>query len=135
MELGNLELVHGVDYAYTLQGWLKGGNGTYFTDSTGMGRDGYAFNRRSVGRDAYGYTLDYYTGDYKAVNKAFGPKLWWDSLPGDVMGRDLYNGNISRSTLALSSINGGLPVGYSYRYDPLNRLTGMRQHKALYRRQ
>ncbi|RFM33180.1 hypothetical protein [Chitinophaga silvisoli] len=44
------------------------------------------------------------------------------------MGRNLYNANISRTTLALSKINSDNPVGYSYRYDQLNRLTAMRQH-------
>ncbi|WPQ60127.1 RHS repeat-associated core domain-containing protein [Chitinophaga sancti] len=129
MELGDMELVQGVDYAYTLQGWLKGVNGNYLTAGTDMGRDGLIGGvRGAIARDAYAYSLDYYAGDYKAIVDTNSLGLKWVGQTGDVMGRNLYNGNISRSTLALSKINSGNPVGYSYRYDQLNRLTAMRQH-------
>ena len=139
MELGDVELVQGVDYAYTLQGWLKGVNGHYLADSGSislaasasrdMGLDGnIGYKRAGIARDAYAYSLDYYAGDYEAIKDTGAFPLKWSAQAGDVMGRNLYNGNISRSTLALSKINGGAPVGYSYRYDQLNRLTAMRQH-------
>ncbi|SFD83906.1 RHS repeat-associated core domain-containing protein [Chitinophaga sp. CF118] len=131
MELGNTELVQGLDYAYTLQGWLKGVNGQYLSPANEMGQDGLTGNVRSViGRDVYAYSLDYFKGDYKPIGgndaKAF-PMSW---TPGEAteIGTDLFNGNISRSTLALSAFNTGTPVGYTYRYDQLNRLTAMRQH-------
>ncbi|PUZ24221.1 RHS repeat-associated core domain-containing protein [Chitinophaga costaii] len=38
----------------------------------------------------------------------------------------MYNGNISYTTLALPGFNQGVPVGYSYGYDRLNRLRYMR---------
>ncbi|WP_083727795.1 RHS repeat domain-containing protein [[Flexibacter] sp. ATCC 35208] len=132
MELGDMELVQGVDYAYTLQGWLKGVNGNYLTAGTDMGRDGVIGGiRGAIARDAYAYSLDYYAGDYKAIVDTNSLGLKWVGQTGDVMGRNLYNGNISRSTLALSKINSGNPVGYSYRYDQLNRLTAMRQHSLV----
>jgi hypothetical protein len=128
MELGNTDLVQELDYAYTLQGWLKGVNGNYLSAATDMGRDGVVGGDRAVvARDSY--SLDYYTGDYHAIGSdqtALG--LNWSSQSGGVMGHNLYNGNISRSTLALSKLNTGNPVGYTYRYDQLNRLTAMRQH-------
>lgn len=60
-ELGQLR-VQGMDYAYTLQGWLKavnpamGGTLTNGTDTTG------AF---PTAQDAYGFSLHYYRGDYR----------------------------------------------------------------------
>ena len=41
VELGE-HLVQGTDYAYTLQGWLKGINGDRLNPTTDMGRDGDA---------------------------------------------------------------------------------------------
>ena len=139
MELGNVELVQGLDYAYTLQGWLKGVNGQYLADSGAisvpalasrdMGLDGNSrYKRAGIAQDAYAFSLDYYAGDYQAIKDTGAFPLKWTAQGGDVMGRSLYNGNISRSTLAMSKIKGGAPVGYSYRYDQLNRLTAMRQH-------
>jgi len=130
MELGNTALVQGLDYAYTLQGWLKGVNGNYLSAANDMGKDGVVGGTRAVvGRDAYAYTLDYFNGDYQPIGTGqTAIALKWGAQSGDVMGRNLYNGNISRSTLALSNINSGASVGYTYRYDQLNRLTAMRQH-------
>ncbi|GAA3937224.1 hypothetical protein GO495_12075 [Chitinophaga oryziterrae] len=130
IELGNTALVQGLDYAYTLQGWLKGVNGNYLSAANDMGKDGVVGSTRVVvGRDAYAYTLDYFSGDYQPIGTGqTAITLNWGSQSGDVMGRNLYNGNISRSTLALSNINSGASVGYTYRYDQLNRLTAMRQH-------
>jgi RHS repeat-associated protein len=127
-ELGNDQLVQGLDYAYTLQGWLKGVNGQILSASTDMGNDGEAGGvRTNVGKDVYGYALDYYTDDYKAIsgNTAL-PIEWINTNRVNRIGADSYNGNVSRSTIALSAFNGGLPVGYTYRYDQLNRLTHMR---------
>lgn len=77
------------------------------------------------------YTLDYYTGDYKPIGgtnaNALGMK--YASNTSDITGQNLFNGNISRTTVALSKFNSGNPVGYSYRYDQLNRLVRMRQHQ------
>ncbi|UPK72618.1 LamG-like jellyroll fold domain-containing protein [Chitinophaga filiformis] len=129
-ELGNEQLVQGIDYAYTLQGWLKGVNGNYLSPQDEIGRDGVKSTWRSnIARDAYGYSLEYFKGDYNAISdqaKAF-PLKWTVGVPTEA-GRDLFNGNISRSTLALKRVAEQAPVGYSYRYDQLSRLKGMRQH-------
>lgn len=129
MELGDKQLVQGLDYAYTLQGWLKGVNGQYLSSTGDMGRDGKSGTGRSgIGPDIYSYSLDYFTGDYHSIsdNTAF-PLSWGSGNTSDKIGTDLYNGNISRSTVALSTLNNGIPVGYTYRYDQLNRLKHMRQ--------
>lgn len=45
-------------------------------------------------------------------------------------GRQLFNGNIARATLALSKFDGDASKGYAYRFDQLNRLTQMQQHAS-----
>jgi YD repeat-containing protein len=54
-ELGQLG-VQGIDYAYTLQGWLKGVNSVSQTKSYDMGGDGTDV----TAMDAYGFGLHYY---------------------------------------------------------------------------
>jgi RHS repeat-associated protein len=129
MVLGD-KTVQGVDYAYTLQGWLKGINGNYLQPANEMGQDGVAgLPTSTVAQDVMALSLDYFTGDYKPIEpqlaKAF--SLQWDGTNATVAGRDLFNGNISRSTLGLSALT-DKHVGYSYGYDQLNRLVRMRQH-------
>ena len=62
--------VQGVDYAYTLQGWLKGVNSMALDTAIDMGRDG---SGTITARDAYGFQLNYFTGDYKPVNTSRNP--------------------------------------------------------------
>src|SRR6185295_5235593 len=53
----------GMDYAYTLQGWIKGLNSDALDPNRDMGGDG----KSGVGvitRDAFGYSLNYFTNDY-----------------------------------------------------------------------
>ena len=142
MELGSkLNLVQGLDYAYTLQGWLKGVNGNSLNPENEMGRDGKDEPATSPTKDAYAYSLGYYKGDYKPIGgtafKAFGMQFEPKVIPAgtktanNYIGQDLYNGNISNTTVAISKLlkNGKPdPVGYTYRYDQLNRLKEMRQH-------
>ncbi|WPQ63658.1 hypothetical protein SIO70_02125 [Chitinophaga sancti] len=127
MELGNKQLVQGVDYAYTLQGWVKGVNSQYLNTENDMGKDGLAGNVHSVvAPGVFGYSLDYYTGDYTSIgNQQFMP-LGWQSSASTAAGHNLYNGNISRMTVASAQF--GNTVGYSYRYDQLNRMKAMHQH-------
>ncbi len=124
-ELGH-DKVQGLDYAYTLQGWLKGINGTDLTAD--MGSDGYIGTHSTVGRDIMAQSLGYFEGDYEAIGGGDPLKLQWTAQPGDFNGNNLYNGNISRATLALKNVNGDVLTGYSYRYDQLNRLVRSRQH-------
>jgi RHS repeat-associated protein len=131
IELGNEQLVQGIDYAYTLQGWLKGVNGNYLLAGKEIGGDGIKGGpRANVNRDAYAYSLDYFKGDYRAIGtNADAFKLSWSPGNAGEIGSDLYNGNISRSTVALKRINEQIPVGYNYRYDQLNRLKETRQQE------
>jgi RHS repeat-associated protein len=141
VELGKNQ-VQGLDYAYTLQGWLKGVNGQFLDASTEMGNDGFPANagHKDVARDAMAFSLGYYENDYLPIGRnssespatAFAkPYNYLSQTPSDATGKLLFNGNISHSTYAIAKLrynNGmeGITVGYTYRYDQLNRLLLMK---------
>jgi RHS repeat-associated protein len=131
MTIGD-QLVQGVDYAYTLQGWLKGVNSTGATATHDMGGDGRNSGdvlNRYTARDAYSYSLNYFAGDYAPINTNVNP------FPGssaylNTAYRPLYNGNISSMVsnirkMSDPSMVGGPILLYNYKYDQLNRLTAM----------
>jgi RHS repeat-associated protein len=131
-ELGRYK-VQGTDYAYTLQGWLKGINGDALNPTTEIGGDGWQNTTYSrVSRDVYSFKLGYYNNDYKPIGGTGAPAMDGQTYtaPGtkENTGNQLFNGNISYTTLALSKINSGSTTGYTYGYDQLNRLVQMRQH-------
>ncbi|SEW40115.1 YD repeat-containing protein [Chitinophaga sp. YR573] len=114
--------VQGLDYAYTLQGWLKGVNSTAVTPVFDMGHDGAAGNM--VAKDVFGFALHYYGNrDYQSVNSTVTP---FASVPGL---SSLFNGNISAISQYLPSL--GNASLYSYNYDVLNRLKKMRVSNGL----
>jgi RHS repeat-associated protein len=144
VELGKLA-VQGIDYAYTLQGWLKGVNSTAILTSSG----GYDMGGDGVGRtakDVYSYSLNYFVGDYSAISTATpfaaisvtstGLAALGDGLK---TGRPLYNGNISSMLVnipKLSTVPGGAGGGssallYGYAYDQLNRIVGMNAYSGI----
>src|SRR6185312_1046781 len=54
--------VQGLDYAYTLEGWLKGVNSTSLQATNDMGNDGMTGSpNQFVARDAYGFNLNYFS--------------------------------------------------------------------------
>jgi RHS repeat-associated protein len=127
MELGRDEQkVQGLDYVYTLQGWLKGVNGNKLSGSGGDVGD----DKATVAKDALAYSLGYYSGDYAPIGgsgySAFG--MNYQPAENDESGSGLYNGNISNSTYAIAEVENGNTVGYTYKYDQLNRLKKLRQH-------
>jgi RHS repeat-associated protein len=142
MELGQNK-VQGTDYAYTLQGWLKGVNSQVLDPNKDMSGDGLLGGTFStVAKDVLGFGLGYFEGDYKAIENPAVPnttnafKLQYQPPSYDITGqirsfetgKNLFNGNISNATYAIKQIDNGNTAGYSYRYDQLNRLTGMRRH-------
>ncbi|MGE7775630.1 RHS repeat domain-containing protein [Chitinophaga sp. NPDC101104] len=133
MELGGN--VQGVDYAYTLQGWLKSINGEQLNGTNDMGQDGVDNTPNApFQKDVYAFSLHYFGEDYKSIAKGNNEdlvfNLQWDYTTAAAPGRQLFNGNIARATLAMSKFDGGAPKGYAYRYDQLNRLTQMQQHAS-----
>ena len=130
--------VQGVDYAYTLQGWLKGVNSTSLSPTDDMGSDGKTTGGTSspVGRDAFGFALQYYgRTDYTPISNA--RKMFADGYDTLASFNPLYNGNIAAISLniqypALASgiaYTGGL--FYNYKYDQLNRLTKLNAFNGL----
>jgi RHS repeat-associated protein len=126
-ELGD-QKVQGVDYAYNLQGWIKGANSNVLNPKFDIGKDGFS---AGVARDVYGYSLGYYTSDYKAIEAA-------NNMPGNsfyanptaafgAAAKDLHNGNIRHMVTSLSDEKGNLlaPQGTAYQYDQLNRIKSM----------
>ncbi|NII26636.1 hypothetical protein HB364_16220 [Pseudoflavitalea sp. X16] len=117
--------VQGIDFAYTLQGWLKGMNSTGAMHTHDIGGDGKAGSlNQYVARDALGFNLNYFGGDYKAINPTVTPfpdHIARLKVLADSNYRPLYNGNISSmaSTIRLFS---NTPYFYNYKYDQLNRL-------------
>jgi len=99
------ENVPGIDYAYNLQGWLKGIN---------EGIAGEDAKPNDFPKDAFAMRLDYFDGDYQTSNTS----ALNTSVPGI---NSLYNGNIAAWTSHTPSI-GADPFGQKYRYDALNRL-------------
>lgn len=136
-ELGpNNNKVQGLDYAYTLQGWLKGINGHKLNAATEIGKDGLTAN--DPARDVIAYTLGYYKFniqnkdyfDYDPIGGAAAGAfdLQYSSGSSDISGNSLFNGNITHTTVALSKFRNSDPIGYTYHYDQLNRLKAMRYH-------
>ncbi|AEA42436.1 RHS repeat-associated core domain protein [Fluviicola taffensis DSM 16823] len=123
--LGDQE-VQGIDYVYTLQGWIKGvnSNGLDATKDPGKDGDGVSDNQL-VARDVFGYSLHYYAGDYSPIvggNNDFIANQGSSDLTNT--SSDLYNGNIGRMVTTITDPNSRhiLPLGNAYQYDQLNRL-------------
>jgi len=144
VELGE-HIVQGTDYAYTLQGWLKGVNSERLQPGNDIGHDGdladVSTDNDLIGRDAFGFALGYYgDNDFAAIANA------WTSTPGEraftPIGVDvpantlatnhapLYNGNIAHTVYTLQPFGAGWDIGNTegqvlaqvYTYDQLNRL-------------
>jgi len=95
-----------------------------------MGSDGAVTGNPLVARDAFGFSLNYYTADYAAINTTVTPfATGMHNLPGapsDGIGSaaQLFNGNIASmmvSLLALSTAagsgDGRGQMVYGYGYD------------------
>ncbi len=122
------EGVQGIDYAYTIQGWVKGNNSTQLSPERDMGRDGLVDPNNEnelVARDALAYTLNYFENDYKQVDPS---NPMQGSIPLNsnlsVAQHNLYNGNINSMTIHNKGLDSG-PMAYAYRYDQLHRIKTM----------
>lgn len=131
------DFVQGIDYAYTLQGWLKGVNSTSVGDGAfDMGSDGTGTTNALVAKDVYGFSLNYFNGDYAPISSSVANTFV--SVPNNLAqttlndsntpdgvntGLDLFNGNIRAMMVNIPKVgNANL---YAYRYDQLNRLLAM----------
>jgi RHS repeat-associated protein len=127
--------VQGMDYAYSIQGWLKGINSRSMNWVDDMARDGRPvtnfasnFSGQNTAQDAMAFALDYHDDDYMAIQ---------GSTSFNYLGQEtgspanLYSGNIKRMSTSLwekkwqtgefskpSIINRHM----NYAYDQLNRI-------------
>jgi RHS repeat-associated protein len=135
IELGEYN-VQGLDYYYTLQGWIKGMNMPFTGD---LSNDGNAGTNLRVGRDVFAYTLGYFENDYKASNATITTalpdtrdQLWNRYKTVMAPSYGLYNGNIAWMITDLKKIGqqkGARAKGMQamlYQYDQLHRIVKSR---------
>lgn len=118
--------VQGLDYVYTLQGWIKGVNSNNLDANNDAGKDGLGLSaNHRVAQDVMGYSLHYFNNDYLPIVNG-NTTFIADQSNSDMLqnSSDLYNGNIARMVTTITDPNSRavLPLGKTYRYDQLNRL-------------
>jgi photosystem II stability/assembly factor-like uncharacterized protein len=117
--------VQGIDYVYTLQGWMKSVNSNTLDVNRDPGMDGSGLGNQFVARDVFGYSLHYFDGDYPSAiggNNTFVANQSGSDLL--TFSNDMYNGNIGRmvTTITHPDTREILPLGFAYKHDQLNRL-------------
>ena len=123
-EIGERQ-VQGMDFAYTLQGWLKGMNSEGRDQGKDMGGDGKTSGAHKLfGRDVASFLLSYFEGDYRPIGTNRFTATYSTSGGFGASSPSLYNGNIRKATYSLANLTDPV-VGYAYGYDQLNRLVSM----------
>lgn len=128
-EIGE-DSLQGVDYTYTLQGWLKAinhpksptvGSGMSSGVNADPGSDGLSSGTNpTVPQDAFGSELFYYYGDFTRGLFTTSEATFLDGTP-------LYNGMIAANSSQVLTVNDpdlvyqGL-TGENYRYDMIGRI-------------
>ena len=140
-ELGE-DQIQGLDYTYTIHGWLKAINHPYLNkyENTNAnssnnqlndpGQDGYAGSANSgVLADVWGFSLGYYQGDYARQSSQGAGNHNSISEAINYNSQELYNGNITywsngsnQNTVALGDQE--KLTQRSFTYDNLNRILG-----------
>ncbi|MBC7775244.1 MAG: hypothetical protein H7246_07385 [Phycisphaerae bacterium] len=125
VEIGH-DKVQGLDYAYSLQGWIKGVNSGSLQPKKDMGHDGLNALSGNFAADVTGFTLGYFDNDYKPIgsNVDFESKHAGSNLMNLKLAPSLYNGNIRHMVTAIQPFMStkNKPLATMYRYDQLNRL-------------
>jgi RHS repeat-associated protein len=136
-EFGDLK-VQGMDFVYTIHGYVKGVNSNSMDPGRDVGKDGLTGGaRQAIGKDAFGFSLNYYNGDYQSIT-SFSTS---NNFIADITGSDfaggmvnLYSGNINSMVTCLpkaSDYNSTKTItpeafGSTYAYDQLDRLMSSR---------
>jgi RHS repeat-associated protein len=126
VELGEHNL-QGLDYYYTLQGWIKGVN-TPYDDNLGVSN----VLDQSFGKDAYAYALGYFQDDFKSIDNSRNTvdsrdKVWTRHTETYQHG-GLFNGNVAwieTDLVKIGQIAADRSKGMQamlYQYDQLHRL-------------
>ncbi|MCO6466732.1 MAG: RHS repeat protein [Bradyrhizobiaceae bacterium] len=119
LELGQ-DSVQGIDYTYTIHGWLKGINTPSLDSSLDVGHDGHiGGEHEAFAKDAFGMILGYHTNDFVRSGSQFASGASWSYA-----GYSLYNGNIGTWTWNTRQADGTplKALAAKYRYDVLNRI-------------
>jgi len=134
-EIGDLA-VQGIDYAYTLQGWIKGINSNILDASIDIGKDGMqeiSNLHKKFANDLASYSLKYYADDYKPIEQnLINNPINFVATTNNISNLatespDLYNGNISHMVSTIMDENNNIsPQLTGYRYDQLNRIKQMK---------
>lgn len=120
--------VQGIDYAYTLQGWLKTVNASTLNPVRDIGKDGNGAG--NTVRDAFGFSLHYNSSDYSPISTSANAMV---ANTASMSLKNLYNGNIGGMVTSIWD-NTETPMkthGNKYTYDQLNRLVGMKVYKDM----
>jgi RHS repeat-associated protein len=129
--------LQGLDYYYTLQGWLKGVNSPTGASAQANDPGGDGHGTSKFAKDVMAFNLGYYQGDYKPIGASStaalietSSPLLWRGAGGEAL--DLYNGNIAWMATDLSAIasakadrNKGVQA-MQYNYDQLHRIVRSR---------
>jgi len=113
IKVGNQQ-IQSIDYAYTIQGWLKAINGDVLRTDKTMMPDG-AVGDGTYARDVIAHALNYFEGDYQAITASTTVTNF--AAPD----KNLYNGNITRTNTAILGMDNQRGT---YVYDQVNRLVG-----------
>ncbi len=134
-ELGH-DRIQGIDYVYTIHGWLKGLNHPALTLNPTYDPGGDGTGSSVVAADAYGMILGYYAGDFQRSYSSTQSKYNSGSSVHayNLNGTSLYNGNIATWLNHLQATGNKdyqdeVLTGSRYRYDLLNRLREDRYFK------
>lgn len=133
IELANK--LQGVDYVYTINGWLKSINNPELNERD-PGKDGTSASTSHSAKDLFGTTLDYFAGDYNRAGtyvqtydtpEKYVPHSYLDPLPppDDEIAKNLYNGIIKdqRWQTVIPGSSSSVQYMYAYLYDNKYQLT------------
>ncbi len=121
LELANK--LQGIDYVYTINGWLKNINAPEMDNLRDPGKDGQTNNTYQVPKDLFGMSLDYFDGDYEKAS------TYVQTYPepqnsNPAVAPDLFNGIIKAQRWQTRTPAGGSALAYQgqhlfygYQYD------------------
>jgi hypothetical protein len=111
LTIGN-QKVQSLEYAYTIQGWLKSINSDVLNPDKDMGTNGLSADF-TYPRDIVAHALRYFDQDYAPIG---GTAVTYAAATTT---KNLYNGNISEQTTGIGALG---TMQRTYQYDQLQRL-------------
>ncbi len=117
----------GIDYLYTVEGWLKAINAPVSSPNASNDPGGDHPTYNCFQQDLFAMSLDYYSGDYKSSDNIVGGPGGFsngsaqNSYTGNVMAQNWYQSYSSTFAPGLSFRE---TQSYNYSYDYKNQLTG-----------